>query len=687
MNLSENTLKVFNIRCIATILISVMLFWLVVFYQAAASGMPTEEPYNSRMLLSPLPHHIEIDKAVTVDGDKLVLLMPESASQPLSEGVKDLSVKIGQLCGHKPLTVNAVKDIPANAQCVLRFSENKINNPDLAAGARKAQGYQIVPASKGEKPGLYIAGADPAGAFYATQTLLQLLNVNDKRKLILPLVNVIDCPDLEDRGYFLDVRRESISWDLKQWKQHIDWASSLRFNVILVQIVTSAGGKLLNYQSKEFPELINDNTPLSKHGLFRKIIEYGRSRAVRIVPTIPHPTCFEQLWKDHPDAMMSIKGRKTWGGAVIEDDRQAVDFGKPETVEIIRRIFADLIEQTQPDELSVWPTEAPWYTAEESILQVNVLHDVFLDAVGKNSDKVVLRMLTTPISLHNPQKMFKLLPATVKIDYYGSMETYTLKGIQFRDPAIEIMREKGFHFSTMPMYGRLFWQSAPIIFPKLCKENAVVSARKGAQGLVANGGDQPTAFMVNYATSAEYSWNLDGRDVSQFIEVLAAKQEWPKPESVADFYLHLEQACIPITLVTQSEGFLPEKLSALQQRLEKVSPENLRSNYIEPLQKAVTEAQRALSIAKIIDYERFKIEVEVILAMSRALLSLHQGFYHYGKDASKARGFFEEAKEHFRDLERVWPELERINPGTVKNGPMPGYRRDLPEFLKSDSRL
>ena len=70
--------------------------------------------------------------------------------------------------------------------------------------------------------------------------------------------------------------------------------------------------------------------------------------------------------------------------------------------------------------------------------------------------------------------------------------------------------------------------------------------------------------------------------------------------------------------------------------------------------------------------------------MYKALLVLHQGLVARDEGSATIRDFFVEAQKQLKHLEQYWPKLQRLNPGKTPNdGPMAGYRRELPNFLDS----
>jgi len=666
------------------------LLWALVF--AGAQVVCASEPMTNaevsavteqywRTRLFPWPHQFEWLGRTPADADELVLVAPVERSDVLDEAVGNICAAVTRLCGRPPAVATSTPEEPG---FILRLGVGRTGGTAIPPQADKAQGYYIEPFEAEQSHGLALWGHDPAGAFYAIQTLRQLMETDENGRLIMPRVRIADAPDLRDRGYFLDGRREPKTWDLAGWKKHIDWAASHRFNTILV-LVTSGGSRLL-YHSAAFPEQVRRSYPLAEPGVLRAVVEYGRRKAVRIVPTIPHLDFLTELWKDYRDAMMSIKGRRSFGGTITED-RRAVDFRRPEALEVLTRLIVDVVSASGADELSVWPVEDLWATHEDILAQVAALCNAWDAARRQVSEPLTLRMLTTPTTFPVSEEMFRILPRNVKVDYYGGMATYTLAGMRFNDATIHVLQRGGFHFTTMPAYGRLFWDGVPLAFPALCRDNAIASAKRGACGVVANGGDQPTAFAVNYAAGAEFAWNLRGRNVSDFLRAWAHVNSLPQPENVAAFYGHLEKASIRLCLA-HHEHFQAHRatIAAWIDEPAKGDPAKRRRQFIEPLKEALAHARAAAELAEAVGVHRLKTEAEVMRSLAGGILNLHEAIAarESARGYESYRAHLEAALEEFSRLEEVWPELQRLNPGTVPQDPATPYRREIAELLADD---
>lgn len=184
--------------------------------------------------------------------------------------------------------------------------------------ASKPEGALLLITTKGkdliDKPGyelnittqaIQIKASNPEGAFYATRTLLQLLQPNKSGKWECPAVVIQDFPRFSYRGMHLDVGRHFFS--VAVIKQYIDWLAYHKLNKFHWHLTEDQGWRI---EIKQFPLLTrvgawrngtiigrypgkgNDNTP---HGGFytqqeiREVVNYARQRFIEVIPEIEMP--------------------------------------------------------------------------------------------------------------------------------------------------------------------------------------------------------------------------------------------------------------------------------------------------------------------------------------------------------------------------------------------------------------
>ena len=169
---------------------------------------------------------------------------------------------------------------------------------DLADSEGKKESYTLKVA-----PGkVKIAGVDSAGAFYGTQSLLQLIPVKGLAKL--PAVEIQDSPRFGWRGMHLDVGRHMYS--IENLKKFIDQLAVHKLNKLHWHLTEDQGWRV---EIKKYPKLTEigawrRSTPpyLDRWGFdnqkyggyytqeqIKDLVAYAKARHVTIMPEIDMP--------------------------------------------------------------------------------------------------------------------------------------------------------------------------------------------------------------------------------------------------------------------------------------------------------------------------------------------------------------------------------------------------------------
>lgn len=165
------------------------------------------------------------------------------------------------------------------------------------AQAQKAEGYALSVTPKNVK----IVAADPSGAFYGIQSLLQLFPAeiysekwqrNTEWKA--PCVEIVDAPERPWRGMMLDVAR--YFYDKEFVKKYIDMMAMYKMNKLQFHLIDDSGWRL---EIKKYPRLTEVGAwagPNEKRlgGFYtqddiREMVAYAKVRGVELVPEIEFP--------------------------------------------------------------------------------------------------------------------------------------------------------------------------------------------------------------------------------------------------------------------------------------------------------------------------------------------------------------------------------------------------------------
>lgn len=176
-------------------------------------------------------------------------------------------------------------------------------------------GYQL----KSSVDSVDILAKDPSGAFYGTQTLLQLLpaevvaNSQQNIPWTIPAYSISDAPRFQWRGMHLDESRHFFGKFFA--KRYIDLLAAHKMNVFHWHLIDDGGWRIeikkypklteigawrneigYNTQKLHFPRAKEPSTPTSEmYGGFytqediKEIVAYAKARHIRVIPEIEIP--------------------------------------------------------------------------------------------------------------------------------------------------------------------------------------------------------------------------------------------------------------------------------------------------------------------------------------------------------------------------------------------------------------
>ena len=185
------------------------------------------------------------------------------------------------------------------------------------------ESYELVV----HKDGVRITSSDDAGAFYAQQTLAQMIVECDGRKTLQCCV-INDIPRFPYRGLHFDVSRHFRSLDFL--KKQVDAMAMYKMNRMHIHLTDAAGWRL---QIDSYPQLtslaawrpdekwkdwwygdrkyVEEGTEGAYGGYYTKeqmkeLVEYARNRHIEVIPEIEMPGHSEEVLAAYPH--LSCKG-------------------------------------------------------------------------------------------------------------------------------------------------------------------------------------------------------------------------------------------------------------------------------------------------------------------------------------------------------------------------------------------
>ena len=216
-----------------------------------------------------------------------------------------------------------------------------------------------------EKFGVKILTGGPAGAFYALQTIRQLIDLNGGEPAI-PAVNIKDSPDFEWRGLMLDCSRTFLP--ITYLKKQIDVLSYYKMNTLHLHLTDDQGWRI---EIKKYPELTSICSEFApeytnqKGGFYtqeelKELVEYAAARNVTIVPEIEMPGHSSEIFAAYPE--LSCRGEKTeifpfFSGPGITEDILCA--GKEEVFQFLEDVIDEVMEIFPSEYIHIGGDEAP----------------------------------------------------------------------------------------------------------------------------------------------------------------------------------------------------------------------------------------------------------------------------------------------------------------------------------------
>ncbi len=204
---------------------SIKMFFVLTFLFSCLSSLNAEtviknsKEYNAWLRhLIPLPHEIAITEKITLDPKGVSITVRSNSGEIERQAAVELRELFKEKTGDIPsgkifeiligVTDSQGKIEGISVRNVTRL--NELSNND--------QAYIIQPDGKNK---LILTGLNEKGVYYAVRTLYQLLEpFISEESISIPLAEVIDWPDMEERGL----------WNFPNPPEWIPWLASLKLN-------------------------------------------------------------------------------------------------------------------------------------------------------------------------------------------------------------------------------------------------------------------------------------------------------------------------------------------------------------------------------------------------------------------------------------------------------------------------
>ena len=212
------------------------------------------------------------------------------------------------------------KDLENYLKEIITFNDAASSQVQLIVDSKfsSKEGYLLLINNRG----ITIKASDYGGAFYAIQTLEQLVEYNSDNGTALPYIEIEDQPRFAYRGFMLDVSRHFFPLDFV--KKQIDLMAHYKLNTFHWHLTDGPGWRL---EIKQYPELTNigawrthetwkewwasprkyvrEGSKGAYGGFYtqqeaRELIEYAAKRNITVIPEIEMPGHSEEVMAIYP---------------------------------------------------------------------------------------------------------------------------------------------------------------------------------------------------------------------------------------------------------------------------------------------------------------------------------------------------------------------------------------------------
>lgn len=238
-----------------------------------------------------------------------------------------------------------------------------------------AEGYEL----EVEKDRIVVKASQPAGFFYAMQTMKQLLPVEVFGKTLtegldwsVPCTMINDAPRFGYRGMHMDVARHF--FDIDEVKKYIDILAVHKLNRLHWHLTDDQGWRI---EIKKYPKLTEigsirkktmikkewdnyDTTPVG--GFFtqdqiKEVVEYANDRFITIIPEIDFPGHMMAAMAAYPELGCTGGPYEVSGQWGIRDD--VLCMGKEKTFEFFEGVLTEIMELFPSEYIHIGGDECP----------------------------------------------------------------------------------------------------------------------------------------------------------------------------------------------------------------------------------------------------------------------------------------------------------------------------------------
>ena len=397
----------------------------------------------------------------------------------------------------------------ANPKFSIRLVLNESEKTIISDFPINDQAYAIEP----QEDGLLLIGNTHVGLLYAVLTLSQIVGEPKGPDVTIPIVRIMDFPDIPERGQWGGNSASDIKWT-HQWK---------------LNVVEASAGLGIDENGKAYASINRD------------LIKQGKELGVKIVPFIPH---LEQIAQgsgivNRKDIISTPDPSKP----LPSDYVPGLCMSSRETTELIGKWLAEIARIDSVSDIMVWLSEdrAPCFCEkcigkEPFALEVKCIVKAFEKAKEVNS-AIHLRILLTQGSYAVNDKVLEAVPEGVGVTYYDGGRTYDSSHNPMIYPLLEEYASKGRRLGVYPQLTNAWRSVFPWTAPQFIQYRAKEFASKHLSCVIGYVVPSNRFFEFNVTAWGEWTWNSAGRTPEEFAKAYAIVNKICDPDIFAEWAL------------------------------------------------------------------------------------------------------------------------------------------------------
>lgn len=321
----------------------------------------------TQTVLFPQPREVKAGGTAFVLDNSAALVLPQDAEA--QRVARMFAEACGQWIG---MPLNVVETDRGGLKSTITFAL-------LASENTGAEGYRILV----DENSVRVEAAQPAGLFYAGQTLLQMLAFDSG--WYLPTGEVVDYPQYAYRGGMLDIARHFFS--VEEIKRYIDHLAFYKLNMLHLHLSDDQGWRI---EIKSWPNLTAHGALLEVGGTpggfltqaqYTELVEYAAQRFVTVIPEVDMPGHTQAALSSYPELSESGKPSDLYTG--IEVGFSTLATRKSITYQFVDDVVRELAALTPGAWIHVGGDESLVTKDADYVYFMNKVQDIVLQH-GKN---------------------------------------------------------------------------------------------------------------------------------------------------------------------------------------------------------------------------------------------------------------------------------------------------------------